>query len=302
MALAAALRRAGCRRAVARQDAQAWQSTAAGGDGGQGAGADRAPSRPAKPPIGPAARWPRRSASACARCSASGRRTVCSRTASAPSSAPTIPAFAEKVEDIVGLYMNPPAHAVVVSIDEKIQIQALDRTQPGLPMKPGKCGTMTHDYKRNGTTTLFAALNILDGTVIGRCMPTPHPPGVHPLPQRRRARRAGRQDDPRHPRQLRHPQASQGQAVARRSSALDLPLHPDLGFLAQRRRGLLLGHHPPTHPTRRLPIHRRPRRTPSHRYIREHNRSPSPSSGPNQPTPSSPSSTACLYLPNEPVH
>jgi transposase len=82
------------------------------------------------------------------------------------------PAFAEKVEDVVGLYMNPPIHAVVVSIDEKSQIQALDRTQPGLPMKPGKCGTMTHDYKRNGTTTLFAALNILDGTVVGRCMPS----------------------------------------------------------------------------------------------------------------------------------
>lgn len=81
------------------------------------------------------------------------------------------PAFAEKVEDIVGLYMNPPVHAVVVSIDEKTQIQALDRTRPGLPLKPGKCGTMTHDYKRNGTTTPFAALNILDGTVVGRCMP-----------------------------------------------------------------------------------------------------------------------------------
>jgi transposase len=80
------------------------------------------------------------------------------------------PAFAEKVEAIVGLYMNPPAHAVVLSIDEKSQIQALDRTQPGLPMKPGKCGTMTHDYKRNGTTTLFAALNVLDGTVLARCM------------------------------------------------------------------------------------------------------------------------------------
>jgi transposase len=81
------------------------------------------------------------------------------------------PAFAAKVEDIVGLYMNPPAHAVVVSIDEKSQIQALDRTQPGLPLKPGRCGTLTHDYKRHGTTTLFAALNILDGTVVGRCMP-----------------------------------------------------------------------------------------------------------------------------------
>ena len=82
----------------------------------------------------------------------------------------TDPAFAEKVTDIIGLYMHPPAHAVVLSIDEKSQIQALDRTQPGLPLKPGKCGTMTHDYKRHGTTTLFAALNVLDGTVLGRCM------------------------------------------------------------------------------------------------------------------------------------
>ena len=80
------------------------------------------------------------------------------------------PAFAAKVEDVVGLYMHPPAHALVLSIDEKSQIQALDRTQPGLPLKPGKCGTMTHDDKRHGTTTLFAALNILDGAVIGRCM------------------------------------------------------------------------------------------------------------------------------------
>jgi transposase len=80
------------------------------------------------------------------------------------------PAFAEKVEDVVGLYMSPPCHAVVLSIDEKSQIQALDRTQPGLPLKPGKCATMTHDYKRHGTTTLFAALNVLDGTVLGRCM------------------------------------------------------------------------------------------------------------------------------------
>src|ERR1700675_262087 len=80
------------------------------------------------------------------------------------------PAFAEKVEDVVGLYMNPPIHAVVISIDEKSQIQALDRTQPGLPLKPGKCATMTHDYKRHGTTTLFAALNVLDGVVLGRCM------------------------------------------------------------------------------------------------------------------------------------
>jgi len=80
------------------------------------------------------------------------------------------PRFAAKVRDIVGLYIAPPAHAVVLSVDEKSQIQALDRTQPGLPLKKGRCGTMTHDYKRNGTTTLFAALNVLDGSVIGRCM------------------------------------------------------------------------------------------------------------------------------------
>ena len=80
------------------------------------------------------------------------------------------PKFAEKLKDVVGLYVDPPAHAVVLSVDEKSQIQALDRTQPGLPMKPGRAGTMTHDYKRHGTTTLFAALNVLDGTVIGRNM------------------------------------------------------------------------------------------------------------------------------------
>src|SRR5438270_11094196 len=80
------------------------------------------------------------------------------------------PEFVPKLRDIVGLYIDPPAHAMVLSVDEKSQIQALDRTQPGLPLKPGRCGTMTHDYKRNGTTTLFAALDVLDGKVIGRCM------------------------------------------------------------------------------------------------------------------------------------
>ena len=80
------------------------------------------------------------------------------------------PEFIPKLRDIVGLYIDPPAHAMVLSVDEKSQIQALDRTQPGLPIKPGRCGTMTHDYKRNGTTTLFAALNVLDGTIIGRNM------------------------------------------------------------------------------------------------------------------------------------
>jgi len=82
----------------------------------------------------------------------------------------TDPKFVQKLRDVVGLYVNPPVHAIVLSFDEKSQIQALDRTQPGLPMKKGRAGTMTHDYKRHGTTTLFAALNVLDGTVIGRNM------------------------------------------------------------------------------------------------------------------------------------
>src|SRR3989304_4768785 len=79
------------------------------------------------------------------------------------------PRFLEKLTDVVGLYMNPPEKALVLCVDEKSQIQALDRTQPGLPLKKGRCGTMTHDYKRNGTTTLFAALSLLDGKVIGQC-------------------------------------------------------------------------------------------------------------------------------------
>jgi transposase len=81
------------------------------------------------------------------------------------------PKFLEKLDDVIGLYLDPPEHALVFSVDEKSQIQALDRTQPGLPLVPGRSGTMTHDYKRHGTTTLFTALNTLDGTVIGTCMP-----------------------------------------------------------------------------------------------------------------------------------
>jgi transposase len=81
------------------------------------------------------------------------------------------PQFAEKLQDIVSLYLNPPEHALVLALDEKSQIQALDRTQPGLPLKKGRAQTLTHDYKRHGTTTLFAALNTLDGKVLATCMP-----------------------------------------------------------------------------------------------------------------------------------
>ena len=81
------------------------------------------------------------------------------------------PRFEEKLVDVVGLYLNPPEKALVLCMDEKSQIQALDRTQPSLPMKKGRAGTMTHDYKRNGTTTLFAALERADRGVIGQCLP-----------------------------------------------------------------------------------------------------------------------------------
>jgi hypothetical protein len=120
----------------------------------------------------------------------------------------TDPAFAAKLRDVVGLYLDPPAHSLVLSVDEKSQIQALDRTQPGLPLKKGRAGTMTHDYIRHGTTTLFAALNVLDGSVIGQCM-------------------------------ARRPQAPQGPRLAHPASALDLSLHADLVLLDQRRRDLL---------------------------------------------------------------
>lgn len=122
---------------------------------------------------------------------------------------PAIPPTPQaEVHAVVELYMNPPRHAVVVSIDEKSQIQALERTRPGLLLKPGRCATMTHDYKRNGTTTLFAALSVLEGKVIGGSSASPPAPGVHPLPRHCRAVRASRQGDPRHPRRLRRPQAS----------------------------------------------------------------------------------------------
>lgn len=81
------------------------------------------------------------------------------------------PRFLEKLTDVVGLYLSPPDKSLVICVDEKSQIQALDRTQPGLPLKPGRCGTFTHDYVRHGTTTLFAALEILEGKVVGECFP-----------------------------------------------------------------------------------------------------------------------------------
>ena len=182
------------------------------------------------------------------------------------------PKFAAKLKEVVGLYIDPPDHAVVLSIDEKSQIQALDRTQPGLPMKKGRCATMTHDYKRNGTTTLFAALDILEGKVIGRCMQRHRHQEFIRFLNTVRARGRGRQGGPCGPRQLRHSQASQGESLARSPSPLHLPLHPDLVFLGRRSRGLVCQTHPTTAQARHLHLDRRVagRHQPLHRRCQRH--------------------------------
>jgi transposase len=212
------------------------------------------------------------------------------------------PSFAAKLADIVGLYLDPPAHAVVLSLDEKSQIQALDRTQPGLPIKPGRCQTMTHDYKRHGTTTLFAALSVLDGTVIGRCMQRHrHLEFIRFLHAVERQVAAGL-SIPRRPRQLCHPQASQSAGLASAPSALDLPLHPDLGLLAQCGQELLFQDDATAHPLRRVPLESPTCRPPSMLISPSTMPAPNPSSGPNPPTPSWPNSNASLYHRFEPVH
>ena len=170
------------------------------------------------------------------------------------------PDFAAKLDDVVGLYMNPPRHAVVVSIDEKSQIQALDRTQPGLPLKRGKCATLTHDYKRHGTTTLFAALSVLEGKVIGRCVPRHrHQEFIRFIATVERSVPAGKvihailDNYAAH----KHPQSA---GLARRASAMDVPLHADLLLLAQCRGRLLLQAHSAEPQTGRFSLGRRPRK------------------------------------------
>ena len=167
------------------------------------------------------------------------------------------PDFCEKVQDIVGLYLDPPDKALVLSVDEKSQIQALDRTQPGLPLKKGRAGTMTHDYKRHGTTTLFAALDVATGKVIGECMPR------HRHQEFLRFLRTIDRNTPKWldlhliARQLRHPQAPQGQGLAQAPPALSPPLYPDFRLLDQSGRALLRPDHRGRHPPRRIPQRRR---------------------------------------------
>ena len=168
------------------------------------------------------------------------------------------PRFVDKLRNVVGLYVDPPAHAIVLSVDEKSQIQALDRTQPGLPLKKGRAGTMTHDYERHGTTTLFAAMNVLDGTVIGRNMQrhrhqefirflnviekqVPAGKTIHAIVDNYAAHK--------------HPNVRRW---LERQSAMDVPFYTDIGVLAQCSRGLLRHPHKAQAQARRLSIRRRP--------------------------------------------
>ena len=142
------------------------------------------------------------------------------------------PEFIPKLRDIVGLYVDPPAHAVILSVDEKSQIQALDRTQPGLPMKTGRAGTMTHDYKRHGTTTAVRRAERARRACHRPVHAAPSTPRVHSLPQRHRGRRARGKAGPCDPRQLRRPESiprSAGGLRAIRAFSSTSPQHPAPG-------------------------------------------------------------------------
>src|SRR5271157_4856539 len=168
------------------------------------------------------------------------------------------PKFAEKVVDIVGLYLNPPDKAVVLCVDEKSQIQALDRTQSGLPMKKGRAQTMTHDYKRNGTTTLFAALDVKTGEVIGECLPRHRAKEfIRFLKKINRAVQAPRRACDL--RQLQDPQDQGGAGLARQASALQAALHTNIVVLDQPGRAAVRRNHPPANPPRRIQERRRTR-------------------------------------------
>jgi hypothetical protein len=147
------------------------------------------------------------------------------------------PLLIEKVRDIVGLYMNPPDHALVLCVDEKTQIQALDRTQPLLPLRPGQLERRTHDYKRHGTTSLFAALELKTSNDRATQV-APSLCGISPLPGRNRSASFRRTGCAYHCGQLRNPQNRHDPEMVRQTPALSCPLHPHLRFLDQPREPL----------------------------------------------------------------
>lgn len=162
------------------------------------------------------------------------------------------PNFAEKLEDIVGLYLNPIEHALVLSFDEKSQIQALDRTQPGLPTKKGRGQAMTHDYKRNGTTTLFPALNAVTGG-LRSVSTTASSSRVAEVSAPDRLDGQCEEADPHHLRQLCHAQASACKALAGRARAISCAFHAHLSLMVEHDRALLSRSDREKSPTRRVP-------------------------------------------------
>jgi hypothetical protein len=200
---------------------------------------------------------------------------------------PNDPKFAEKLKDLVGLYVDPPAHAVVLSIDEKSQIQALDRTQPGLPMRKGRCATMTYDYKRNGTT-LFAALDILEGKVIGAAPPAS---GIHPHSQCRRGTRCRPTKRSTWFSTTTPPTSTQSHGLAEAAPTLHLPLHPNFLLLGQCARRLVCQAHPATAQAQRVHLNCRAQIA-INRFIADASGKRKPFLWTNPPTPSSPLSSA----------
>ena len=185
----------------------------------------------------------------------------------------TDPELVAKVTDVVGLYLNPPENAIVLSIDEKSQIQALDRTQKTLPMQPGQAEKRTHDYIRHGTTTLFAALEIATGEITGLCKPR-HRHQEFLVFLRHLARGYPDQQLPSDHGQLRRPQAPEGQSLAGGEPAYPRPLHPDLRVVAQPRRDLVRDHRTPSHPPRHLRL--RPRADDQDPYLHQRLERPLP--------------------------
>ena len=197
------------------------------------------------------------------------------------------PAFAEKVADVVGLYLDPPGGAVVLSIDEKTQIQALDRTQPVLPITFGVTEKRTADYVRHGTTNLFAALNVGTGEVFGRLRPDPRRRRVPGVPQEGGQAARG-QGDPCRAGQPVHAHHRRGQGMAGEEPERHLPFHPGRLVVAEPGRNLVRDHHPPVDPPRHVQLRQGSDQADPrlHRPL-EHQRR-NHSSGPPPPTRSSP--------------
>ena len=168
------------------------------------------------------------------------------------------PEFVKKLRDVVGVYLHPPDKALVFCVDEKPQVQALDRTEPVLPLRPGIPARQTHDYIRHGTTNLFAALNVLDGTVLARCAPRKRHTEFLAFLAAARSRRPEAARDSSDSRQLRHAHASGRRGVVCRPSALSPSFRADERLVAQPGGALVCRDHPQAHPARHLS---QPRRT-----------------------------------------